>query len=220
MNTFFRNILRPLPWLLKKYLASERTYNYKGLFILVKPGVFHPGLFHSTMMLLEYVEANSMTGSFLEVGGGTGIISILAAKKGAEVVVSDISLKAIENMKLNAATHSVSMKVIHSNLFENIEANTFDWIVVNPPYYPSQPIKDEDYAWYCGAGHDYFVRFFEGVRPFVTDHTRMIMVLSEVCDLPAITSIASNAGFKMEKVAEKSVWVDGKNYLFQIKRTE
>jgi release factor glutamine methyltransferase len=219
MNTLFRNILRPLPWLLKKYLARERTYNYKSLFILVKPGVFHPGLFHSTMMLLEHVEANSMAGSFLEIGGGTGIVSILAARKGADVVVSDISLTAIENMKLNAVTHSVTMKIIHSNLFENIEPKTFDWIVVNPPYYPSQPVREEDYAWYCGVRHDYFVRFFDGVRPFVGDHTRMVMVLSEVCDLQAITSIASNAGFTMKKVAEKTVWVDGKNYLFYIKRT-
>ncbi len=204
---------------MKGYLSSERTYRYKELSIVVMPGVFHPGLFHSTSLLLQYIETHSMAGSILEMGGGTGVVSILAAKKGAKVTSIDISSRAIHNMNRNAVRNGVSITVIQSDLFEKIEKKTFDWILVNPPYYPAIPTTEEDYAWYCGDKHDYFTRFFIGVQHFMGPDTTLIMVLSEVCDLQTIFKIAAGAGFSMEKIAEKSVWVDGKNYLFQVTQT-
>lgn len=217
MNAFFKALLRPLPWLMKRYLSRKNTYQYKGLSMVVLPGVFHPGLFHSTTMLLQYVEANAMEGSVLEIGGGTGIVSIVAARKGARVMATDISLKAIENMRLNAAANSAPVSIIQSNLFDSLDQKAFDWILVNPPYYPRNPVKEEDFAWYCGEEHNYFTRFFNGVKPFIGNNTSIVMVLSEVCDLAAIFRIASDAGFTLEKIVEKAVWVDGKNYLFHIK---
>jgi release factor glutamine methyltransferase len=219
MNKVFRILLRPLPWLLKGYLSRERTYHYKDLSIVVMPGVFHPGLFHSSTMLLQYIEVQQIMGTVLEIGGGTGIASILAAKKGAEVTSTDISPRAISNMKMNVERNGVTIILQLSDLFEDIAEKKFDLIMVNPPYYARKPAREEDYAWYCGEHHEYFVRFFKGIRPYTTEKTIVIMVLSEVCDLPVILRIASAEGFVMVKLAEKSVWVDGKNYLFQIKQT-
>jgi len=219
MNRLYRTILRPLPWFLKWYLSKEREYRYEDLSIVVMPGVFHPGLFHSTTMLLQYIDTQLLTGSFLEVGGGTGIVSILAARKGVDVVVTDISKKAVDNIHQNATKNSVSITIIQSDLFENMVEKKFDWIVVNPPYYPRKPDKEEDYAWYCGEQHEYFLKFFQGVNRFIKPESHIIMVLSEVCDLSTIYKIASGYGFTFVKIAEKSVWVDGKNYVFQIKQT-
>jgi release factor glutamine methyltransferase len=215
----FRTLLRPLPRLLKWYLSRERNFRYQDLTITVMPGVFHPGFFHSSILLLDFLRKQTLTGSVLEIGCGTGIVSIQAAKQGATVVCTDISLKAVENARRNAELNSVAVTVIHSDLFENVESGKFDWIVVNPPYYPRDPVREEDYAWYCGETHQYFTRFFKGLKPFISENTSSIMVLSEVCDLPAIFKIAMNEGFVLQSILEKAVWVDGRNYLFQIKRT-
>ncbi|MEZ4765877.1 MAG: hypothetical protein R3C26_22645 [Calditrichia bacterium] len=37
-----------------RYTASERGYRYGDIRIRVKPGVFHPGFFFSTKVLLKY----------------------------------------------------------------------------------------------------------------------------------------------------------------------
>lgn len=219
MTSLFRNILRPLPHLIRWYLSKKRSYHYQGLFIDITPGVFHPGLFFSTKMLLRFLEKQSIKdATVLEIGAGTGIISLLAAKMGARITATDISQLAIENIRLNARKNNLPLNIIQSNLFENLPAEQFDWILVNPPYYAKQPMREEEFAWYCGEHHEYFIRFFTSLPSFITSKTNTVMVLSDVCNLPVIFRIGSEHNFEFVKLSEKNIWVDGKNYIFQIKQ--
>ncbi len=218
MNKVLRQFLRPLPRLVGWYLSGKRNYKYQDLSLEVFPGVFHPGIFFSTKMLLQFVELQSLeNSSVLELGAGTGIISLRAARMGARVTATDISQTAIFNIQRNAVINSISLTTLHSDLFDNIPAAHFDWILINPPYYPKKPRKNAEFAWYCGEHHEYFEKFFRGLRSFITPVTHTIMVLSDVCDLQVIFRIGRDHGMAMEKISEKNVWVDGKNYLFRIK---
>ena len=218
MNGVIRKILSPLPSLVRRYLSRKRTYRFRKLILEVFPGVFHPGFFFSTTLLLQFVERQALQNSnVLELGAGSGIISLLAWQRGASVTATDISSEAIRNIHHNALKNKATLSILRSDLFKELPRQKFDWIFLNPPYYPRQPLKDEDFAWYCGENHDYFVNFFDGLVPFISDDTQTIMVLSEVCDLKRITEIAALHGFEFEKIAEKYVLMDGKNYLFRIK---
>ena len=82
----------------------------------------------------------------LDLCTGSGCIAIAIAKeKGASVLASDISLKAIEVAKKNIEKNGISDKVslIESDLFNSIEGN-FDVIVSNPPYIPTKEIETLD----------------------------------------------------------------------------
>ncbi len=218
MKGVFRKILLPLPSLVRWYLSRKRVYRFRDLTIEVFPGVFHPGIFYSTTFLLQFVEKQVLRNStVLEVGAGSGIISLMATRMGASVTATDISNKAIQNIHQNAKANKVTLSVVQSDLFERLPPQKFDWIFINPPYYPRQPIKEEEFAWFCGEHHEYFMNFFEGLAPFISSHTQTIMVLSEVCDLGRILEIAVSHGFELIKILEKKVLMDGKNYLFQIK---
>jgi hypothetical protein len=46
------------------------------------------------------------------------------------------------------------------------------------------------------------------------------MVLTKGCDLKKIFTIARDAGFYFETIAEKNVLFDGKNYLYQIRKLD
>ena len=214
------NIFRPIAPLIRKlakiYTSKERTFSFKDIEVIVKPGVFHPGLFISTKMLLNFVEKlNLEQQTFLELGAGSGIISILAAKKGAKVYASDISGVAIENIKLNAYKNEVEISVIKSDLFQNLTGLKFDFIIINPPYYKKDPANEEEYAWYCGSNHEYFNKLLDSLKNHINKESKVYMILSEVCDIDKIKSIGTQKGYSWSVVKEKIVWGE-RNYIYSI----
>src|SRR5689334_20289957 len=95
--------------LLEYYLSGERGYWYKGIQVKIFPGVFHPGFFFSTKLLLEFLELFDFKDrSLLELGAGTGLISIWSGLRGAIATASDINPKAIENICHNQKLNNVS----------------------------------------------------------------------------------------------------------------
>ena len=217
------NVLRPIAPILKKlanvYTRKEREFSYNNITVKVLPGVFHPGLFFSSKMLLNFMDTLNLEGkTFLELGAGTGIISILAAKKGAVVYASDISSKAVENVRLNAIKNNVQISIFTSDLFKNIPDMQFDYIIINPPYYKRDPLEDEEYAWFCGSNFEYFTSLFNSISNNIDKHSQVFMILSEVCDIQEIKSIGMEKGFAWKLKMKKQFWGE-KNYIFEIVKT-
>jgi release factor glutamine methyltransferase len=80
----------------------------------------------------------------LDIGTGSGAIAIALAKKieNAEVWATDISEKALETAKKNAAQNNVEINFLHHDIL-NVETqfiaslpDNLDIIVSNPPYIP------------------------------------------------------------------------------------
>jgi len=217
------NVLRPIAPILKKlawvYTRKEREYSYNNISVKVLPGVFHPGLFISTKVLLNFVNTLKFEGkTFFELGAGTGIISILASKKGATVYASDISSKAVENVKLNAAKNNVQINIFTSDLFKNIPDMQFDYIIINPPYYNRDPNEEEEYAWFCGSNFEYFKSLFNSLSNYIGKDSKVFMILSEVCDIQKIKSIGMENEFAWNLKMKKQFWGE-KNYIFEIKKS-
>ena len=83
----------------------------------------------------------------LDLCTGSGAIAISVAKENQndniEVFGSDISELALEVAKINCEKNNVNVKLINSDLFEDIN-DTFDIIVSNPPYIETDIIKELD----------------------------------------------------------------------------
>lgn len=207
------SITKPM---VKYYLNKDRMYRYNSIKISVFKGVFHPGMFYSTKILLNYLKEFDLSGKkTLELGAGSGLISVFAAKKMAQVTASDISKAAIENVLKNAEDNNVNVIVIHSNLFENIPDNKFDFIIINPPYYKKKPLTEPEYAWYCGEHSEYFQNLFKEMSRFIHEHSKIIMVLSEDCDLKEINFLAEQNNFAMQ-LKKKYIRLFEMNYVFEI----
>ena len=110
MRKILKRIVSPIlvPFV-RWYLRKERKFVYDGITTCIFPGVFHPGFFHSTKFILSYLTDKDLAGkSFLELGCGSGLVSIVAAKAGGNVTSSDLSLRALENTKHNANLNKYS----------------------------------------------------------------------------------------------------------------
>jgi release factor glutamine methyltransferase len=202
--------------LLSKYLSKTRIYTYKGIRLIIPPSVFHPRFFFSTKILLKYIsQLDLQKKSFLELGAGSGLISIYAAKKNANVTATDINPVAIEYLKRNQVRNNVTLNIISSDLFQSIPPQLFDVIAINPPYYKKNPKSDAEYAWYCGENGEYFQKLFCGLKQYIHSQSLVLMILSEDCDILMITKFALDNHFDLQIVSErKTAWE--KNNIYQI----
>jgi release factor glutamine methyltransferase len=206
--------------LLVKYLSATRTYTYKGIRLVIPPAVFHPGFFFSTRLLLRYITKLPLKNrTFLELGAGSGLIAMYAAREGAQVTASDINPVAIHSLEMNSRSNRIPLTVITSDLFANIPGQTFDMIAINPPYYKKQPQTPAQYAWYCGEQGEYFQQLFSSLQPYMHAQSIVLMVLSDGCDMEMIFGMALNNGFKLNCVFETRNWLEV-NYVFRVERAD
>lgn len=107
------------------------------------PEVFAPIYSPSTSVAMDFLGLGEplevpRTGSFLEIGCGTGIIAVSAALAGCDrVVAADINPAAVRNAAANAGRHGVAgrLTAIRSNLFDQLDGHErFDTIFWSSNY--------------------------------------------------------------------------------------
>ena len=217
LRNFIKKITHPF---LRKgaeyYYRKPRPYSYNGITTIVHPDVFPPHLTLSTKILLDFISAIDLTQkTFLELGCGSGIISLYASQKGATVTASDINKTALEYLTNASKENKLPVQCVYSNLFEALQEKQFDYIFINPPYYPKTPENVKQQAWFCGSTFEYFTALFNQLPKYLTKENTTYMILSEDCELEKIKSIASANKLTMELVHQTKK-AGEKNYIFSI----
>jgi|TARA_B110000240_G_scaffold183235_1_gene216760 release factor glutamine methyltransferase len=201
---------------LEFYYRKPRPFKYQGIQVLVHPEVFPPHLTLSTKILLDFIaELDLSKKSFLELGCGSGIISLFARSKEATVTASDINKTALENLKKASEENNLEVDCVYSNLFENLQNKNFDYILINPPYYPKQAKNVKEQAWFCGDDFQYFKNLFNQLPPYINKKNQAYMILSEDCEFKTISEIASGNKLNLKATFETSKMGE-KNTIYQI----
>ncbi|EQD59759.1 methylase [mine drainage metagenome] len=99
-------------------------------------GVYMPR--EDSYLLAEATEKYAK-GRVLDLGTGSGINGIVAAKNGCSVTFADVSSIALACARHNANLNDVKGKFVSTNLFSNIKGK-YNTIMFNPPYLHSKPI--------------------------------------------------------------------------------
>jgi len=166
------------------------TYDFSysgGLAIDVFKDVYPPG--EDTFLIADNISPGPGI-RFLEVGVGTGLISILAARRGAEVFGTDINPRAVANARHNARKNGVSAEFHCCDLFPDLEGK-FDMIAFNPPYLPAAEGKKDERmftrwertALFGGKdGTEVIMRFLKGSRRYLSDAGVMYIISSSIGD--------------------------------------
>jgi release factor glutamine methyltransferase len=204
--------------LLVRYLSGTTTYTHQKITLEIPPEVFHPAFFFSTKLLLKYISSLSLAKkSFLELGAGSGLISMHAARSGSTVTATDINPTAIKALRKNKFRNALHMNVIESDLFDRIPQEQFDIIAINPPYYKKNPASPKDFSWYCGENGEYFQKMFAGLASYIHPTTQVLMILCDGCDIEMIKRIAANNSFRMQCITTHQNFLE-KNFIYSISK--
>lgn len=122
--------------------------------------------------------------SVLEIGCGSGILSVACAVKGVFVTSVDININALNATERLAVLNNVKVELIKSNLFENV-AGKFDLILFNPPYVASgkEGLKGES-AWSGGVkGRKVIDLFLKEFKNFLNKKGVCLLLVSSVNEI-------------------------------------
>ncbi|WP_031508071.1 class I SAM-dependent methyltransferase [Streptomyces megasporus] len=177
--------------------------------LLGKEWSLHRGVFPGTITAATEVMASVLPyprgGSFLEVGCGTGVISVTAALSGcSHVTALDINEKAVANTAENAERHGVAdrVRVLHSDLYSALgPEDRFDVVFWNVPWtYVEEdfPLTTDLHGAVFDPGYQGQHRFITEARPHLADGGRLLIGTADLGDQERLERSAAEIGMRVE----------------------
>jgi 16S rRNA (guanine1207-N2)-methyltransferase len=126
----------------RKFELPQLTYKQNLITIEGEPtylisctGVFAAGRLDGGAKALIDSMFHSKGNSVLDMGCGTGLVGLSAVRKGANVIFTDVSARAVESTRKTLHINKLSGTVIHSSGAELCTPGIFDVVYVNPPFH-------------------------------------------------------------------------------------
>ena len=142
--------------------------------------------------------------SVLEIGTGSGIVSMYASLLTDDVTATDINYNALELAEKNFKLNNINtIKLEFGDLFEPVKDKKFDVILFNTPYLPtdSDDIINDDlnYAFDGGLdGRNVIDRFINQVSNHLNDKGIVQMIQSSLSDNEKTLNMFDRNGFIAE----------------------
>jgi release factor glutamine methyltransferase len=201
-----RRALQPL---LLKYWFKKRsqavvTTRVQGLDLTVFPTVFHPRYFGSSSILAGFIASLDLAGkSFLDLGCGSGLLALCAARRGARVTAVDINPVAVRCTAANAARHDLRVDARVSDLFSSLNGERFDVIAWNPPFLPGIPTTPAEAAFYGGPRLDVIRQFAAEAPRHLMPGASVYTILTADVDVTGMEELFRAEGFTVSRVLAK-----------------
>jgi len=177
-----------------------------GLTIQVLPGVFNPALFRVTPVFLEWLAEGLVPpdARVLDLGTGTGILAIAAARTATRVTAVDRNPAALECVRINTNRNGVDDRVELrlGDLFEPVAGERFDLILCNPPYLAGEPATDLEHALLAG---DFPDRFARNLPDHLTDGGRALVILSTIGEEDTFIEAFKRVGLEVEAIRRRNL---------------
>ena len=185
-------------WRLWRPLLSRdddqlRVRKVCGIRIVVLPGVFDGVRLRTGAVLAQMLNPDTCPpgARALDLGTGSGIAAIVAARYAARVIATDINPEAVRCAQLNILAHHLEERVETrvGDLFEPVRGERFEVILFNPPYFRGRPRDLSDCAW---RSPDVFDRFLRELPAHLTPGGRALVVLSSDGDIAVALGSAAH----------------------------
>ncbi|MDR3075424.1 MAG: methyltransferase [Candidatus Methanoplasma sp.] len=150
-----------------------------GIIIETDEDVYPPS--DDSILLIESFDVHAGE-KVLEIGCGSGIVSIHCILNGADVTCGDVNPDAVALTKKNLESNGVRADVLVTDVYSGIKGR-FDTIVFNLPYLPVQEEGSLALAWSGGPdGLGPLPELIRGADEHLVPGGRVIVVVSSLMD--------------------------------------
>lgn len=211
-----RLLRRTIHFLAYHFVLSRRrgqTTRAAGFRLVVRPTVFHPRYFLSSECFAEFIGRLNLRGQRVaDIGTGSGILALAAARAGADhVVAADINpnaaLTAAENARANGFGGRVN--AVCSDLLSALApAPLFDVILSSPPKHAGEPRDLADRGWHAGPQYRDVAALFDQSRQRLRPGGRLYVMVSSDTDLDLFGRLIDRAGFRARLAHERSILIE------------
>jgi HemK-related putative methylase len=181
-----------------------RVERVHGAPFVVMPSVFNPKVPRTGEFLAAQLDSQ-LVGSeteVLDMGTGSGVCAVIAARHARRVVAVDINPEAVRCAGINALMNHLEHRidVRHGDLFGPVPAERFDIILFNPPFLLGTPRDDRDRAW---RSNDVAERFAAGVGTHLKPDGFALVLLSTFGDAPVFLEEFRKRGCAVRVLARR-----------------
>jgi HemK-related putative methylase len=175
-----------------------------GVPVLVAPQVLNPRLMRTgeffATQLSSHLPAHDV--EVLDMGTGSGVCALFAARHARGVVAVDINPAAVRCAWVNALMNGLDDKieVLQGDLFAPVAGRRFDVVLFNPPFVRGAPRNDADRAW---RSSDVAERFAAELAGHLKPSGFALLLLSTYGDAPWFVSQLRQRDFALRVVAER-----------------
>jgi HemK-related putative methylase len=181
-----------------------------GVPLTVLPGVHDPVVFRTGRFLARAIAELPPTHATadapphaLDMGTGSGIAAIFAARQGYHVLGVDVSAAATRCARANVLINDLQeqVRILQGDLFAPVHGKQFDLVTFNPPFYRGQPRSEADVAW---RSPDVIERFAAGLPLVLLPKGRALIVFSSDGDESGLIEALRQNGFTTMPVVRRN----------------
>lgn len=167
------------------------------------PEVYPPS--DDSILLIESLDVHRGE-RLLEVGCGSGVVSIHCAMNGCYVTAVDINPRAVELARRNSESNGLVIDVRESDVYGNVDGR-FDTIVFNLPYLPVDEEGLLAKAWSGGPdGLGPLPRLLKGAPDHLVPDGRVVVVVSSLTEPRALEDALE--GYEVRTLGESKLFFE------------
>jgi release factor glutamine methyltransferase len=199
---------------------AHRLERLPGLTLVVLPSVANPKLLRTGAFFASHLAgAVVCAGSrVLDLGTGSGVCALAAARQGAHAVGVDINPAAVRCARANALLNDLSAHTDfrHGDLFDAVAGERFDLVLFNPPFQLGTPRTPREAAW---RSPDLARRFAAGLADHLLPGGSALVLLSSFGDACAQFELELQGGGYVLDVAARRHFVNETLTLLRVQRS-